>query len=179
MVNRMDDGVLKQDKERLQINLGVSSGQVTATLRQIVGRTIGVLVAVVGAFSCIVSLTVAAQERIANEVLQRPNFSGRLQGANQSAGPIRISMSGVDSGYISEAELDSSGGFSFTNVPRGEYLLIATQSQEILGVRTLWLPLNEAPFTFQVGRKGFTFRSDVEWGWRGWCVRSKCVVPRR
>ena len=121
MVNRMDGDVLKQDNERLQINLGVSSGQVTVTLRQIVGRTIG-LVAVLGAFSCIVSLTVAAQERIADEVLQRPNFSGLLQGANQSAGPIRISMSGVDSGYISEDELDHSGGFSFTNVPRGEYV---------------------------------------------------------
>ena len=127
---------------------------------------------------CILSLTLAAQERIGDEVLQRPNFSGLLQDANRSAGPIRISISGVDSGYISEAELDHSGGFSFTNVPRGEYVLIATQSHEILGIKTLWLPLNEAPFTFQVGRKGFTLRSDVEWGWRGpRCVRSKCIVP--
>jgi hypothetical protein len=159
------------------VNPGVSSREVAVTLRQIVERTIG-LVAVLGAFSCIVSLTVAAQERIDDEVLRRPNFSGLLQGANQLAGSIRISISGVDSGYISEAELDHLGRFSFTNVPRGEYVLIATQSREILGVRTLWLPLNEAPFTIQVGQKGFTLRSDVEWGWRGpRCFRSKCIVP--
>jgi hypothetical protein len=64
------------------VNPGVSSREVAVTLRQIVERTIG-LVAVLGAFSCIVSLTVAAQERIDDEVLRRPNFSGLLRGANQ------------------------------------------------------------------------------------------------
>jgi hypothetical protein len=66
---------------------------------------------------------------------------------------MRLSISGVDSGYISEAELDHLGRFSFTNVPRGEYVLIATQPREILGVRTLWLPLNEAPFTPKSAKK--------------------------
>ena len=134
------------------------------------------LVLTVVAFVCAINLEGAAQEKITGEAAHRSNVSGHLPGADPSAGPIQISISSVYSSFIADTQLDSSGGFSFTNVPPGEYILIATQFAGILAVRAVKIPSDESSFRFQVSRDSYILKSAVEWGWRGWCVRSKCIV---
>ncbi len=79
------------------------------------------------------------------------DVSGRIQGADQSAGPIRVRISGVYSDDILDAEVNGSGGFSLEKVPQGEYVLAVTQRERVLAVKAIKLPSAESSILIEVG----------------------------
>jgi hypothetical protein len=89
------------------------------------------------------------------------NLSGRIQGADQSAGPIRVRISGVYSNDILDAEVTGSGGFALEKVPDGEYVLSLTQRENVLAVKAIKLPSLESPIIIELGdSKQITSKAD-------------------
>jgi hypothetical protein len=89
------------------------------------------------------------------------DVSGRIRGADQSAGPIRVRMSGVYSTELLDAEVNSTGGFSLERVPQGEYVLAVTQRERVLVVKAIKLPSVESPIVIEVGdSKPITSKAD-------------------
>jgi len=89
------------------------------------------------------------------------DVSGRIQGADQSAGPIRVRMSGVYSNDILDAEVTGSGGFALEKVPDGEYVLAVTQREKVLVVKAIKLPSAESSIVIEVGdSKPITSKAD-------------------
>jgi hypothetical protein len=86
---------------------------------------------------------------------EAPNLSGCVRGADQMAGPIRVRIAGVYSNKILDASVNKSGEFSFRNVPMGDYVLMATQRNRILGIRTIRTPLTMSPVVIEIGGSRF------------------------
>jgi hypothetical protein len=81
---------------------------------------------------------------------QMSDIKGRVDGADPSAGPVRIRMLGVYSDDIRDVESNASGAFIFFGAPAGDYVLIATQGHKILGLEPIRLPLKNSSVVINV-----------------------------
>jgi hypothetical protein len=91
------------------------------------------------------------------------NVSGRIRGADQFAGSIRVRISGVYSNDILDAEVNGSGGFSLEKVPQGEYVLAVTQRDRVLAVKAIELPSAESSIVIEIGdSKPITSKADAK-----------------
>jgi hypothetical protein len=89
------------------------------------------------------------------------NVSGRIRGADQSAGAIRVRISGVYSNDTLDAEVNGLGGFSLEKVPQGEYVLAVTQRERVLVVKAIKLSSAESPIVIEVDdSKPITSKAD-------------------
>jgi len=54
-------------------------------------------------------------------------------------------MASTNSREVLNVKVNSLGEFSLKNIPAGEYVLLATQREKVLGMRTIRLPLGISP----------------------------------
>jgi hypothetical protein len=79
------------------------------------------------------------------------NFSGCIRGADQLAGPIRVQLQAAHTSKLAETKADKSGEFLFKNVSAGDYILLATQEEKVVAMRTIRVPLMIAPLVLDLG----------------------------
>jgi hypothetical protein len=78
------------------------------------------------------------KERV--DPLQTIIVRGCIRGADRSEGPVRVRISGVYPDANFEDEANSSGEFSFSSIPIGHYVLLASQKEKTIAVRTIEVP---------------------------------------
>jgi hypothetical protein len=72
---------------------------------------------------------------------QASNLSGCIRGAAKAKGAIRVQIQSADVSEHLSSAANEFGEFSFGDVPRGDYSVIATQGAKILAFRTIQIPL--------------------------------------
>ena len=77
--------------------------------------------------------------------MKSSDLSGCLQGADQSGWPIRMRMTDLHSEKSFKVKVNSSGEFSFDDIPSGNYVLLATQGEKTIAFSTVRLPLQISP----------------------------------
>ncbi len=70
---------------------------------------------------------------------ERSTVKGCIRGADRLAGPIQVRLLGVHNAVDSNA--GDSGEFLFSRAAAGDYVLLATQAEKVLGVLPIRLPL--------------------------------------
>jgi hypothetical protein len=87
------------------------------------------------------------------EGARRSDFSGCFRGADQSGGPIKVRITELYSSRIFSVKVSDSGEFSLKSIPAGNYMLVATQADKTIALKTIRLPairpivMNLEPFS--------------------------------
>ena len=68
------------------------------------------------------------------------NISGCIK-ADEEEGPIRMSISAVNSEKVYGVKVSNSGEFSFENIPAGGYIVTVTQQEKTVAIKPVNLPL--------------------------------------